>query len=380
MKIGISGYATDSGKSGISQYAASVIGRLPDIAPEHEYVVFISEADAEWASTWHHKLEIISLPDWTAHPVANIFWHLLSLPRHLRRHDCDVVFLPAGNRRLGWSYGIPSVSTVHDFSQLHVPQKYDAFRMFYIMRILPRLMRRLTRVISVSESTRRDLESFAGVEPDCIRVIYNGADLERFIPRERSTAKSAVTAELGLPEDFLLYISRLEHPGKNHVRLLEAFSRLKQQTQLPHKLVLVGSRWSGAEVIDEKVKELRLEQEVIFPGFVSNEMLPVLYAAADVFVFPSLFEGFGIPVLEAMACGTPVCASNVSSIPEVVGDAGLLFDPLDPESIAASLSRLLTDRQLYQRLVSAGFTQASRFTWDDAAAAVLEELEKAAVA
>ncbi len=379
MKIGISAYATDSGKSGISQYTASIVGRLPEIAPEHEFVVFINEADAEWVGTWHHRLQIISFPDWTAHPVASIFWHLVSLPRHLRRHNCDVVFLPAGNRRLGWSYGIPSVGTVHDFSQLHVPQKYDAFRMFYIMRILPRMMRRLTGVISVSESTRRDLESFAGVASERIRVIYNGADLVRFTPRDRLAAKSAVTAELGLPEDFVLYISRLEHPGKNHVHLLEAFSRLKQKTKLPHKLVFVGSRWNGAEVIEAKVKELELENEVIFPGFVSNELLPVLYAAADVFVFPSLFEGFGIPVLEAMACGTPVCASNVSSIPEVVGDAGLLFDPLDPESIAASLGRVLADEKLYESLVSAGLTQASRFTWDDAAAAVLEELEKAAV-
>ena len=378
MRIGISGYATDSGKSGISQYAASIIGRLPEIAPDHEFVVFISEADAAWARSWHHRLEIISFPEWTAHPLANIFWHLVSLPRQLRRHECDVVFLPAANRRLGWSYGIPSVGTVHDFSQLHVPQKYDAFRMFYIMRVLPRMMRRLTRVISVSESTRRDLESFAGVEPERIRVIYNGADLERFTPRERAAAKSMAAAELSLPADFILYISRLEHPGKNHVLLLEAFSRFKQQTKLPHKLVLVGSRWSGAEVIDAKVKELGLEKEVIFPGFVSNEMLPVLYAAADVFVFPSLFEGFGIPVLEAMACGTPVCASNVSSIPEVVGESGLLFDPLNPEAIAASLGRILTDEELYQRLVSAGFAQASRFTWDDAAAAVLEELERAA--
>ena len=155
MKIGISAYATDSGKSGISQYAENIIGRLPDIAPGQEFVVFVNEADAEWVRTWHPRLQVVSFPDWTAHPVANIFWHLTAFPLQLRRHGCDVVFMPAGNRRLGWFYGMPSVGTVHDFSQLHVPQKYDAFRMFYIMRILPRMMRRLTRVISVSESTQQ---------------------------------------------------------------------------------------------------------------------------------------------------------------------------------------------------------------------------------
>jgi len=378
MRVGISAYATDSGKSGISQYAANVIGRLPVLAPEHRYTVFINDADAAWARTWHPDLEIVSLPDWTAHPVASIFWHLAALPGQLRRHRCDVVFLPAGNRRLGWRYGVPSVGTVHDFSQLHVPQKYDAFRMFYIMHVLPRMMRRLTRVISVSESTRRDLESFARVEPGRIRVIYNGADLTRFVAQDRAAAKSRVSRELGLPADFLLYLARLEHPGKNHVRLVEAFDRFKRETGLPHKLVLVGSRWNGAELIDAKVKELGLEAEVIFPGFVPNETLPALYAAADALVFPSLFEGFGIPVLEAMACGTPVCASDVSSIPEVVGDAGLLFDPLDPQAIADAMGRILQDRDLRERLRAAGLAQASRFTWDDAAAQVLEELTRAA--
>jgi glycosyltransferase involved in cell wall biosynthesis len=273
---------------------------------------------------------------------------------------------------------MPSVGTVHDLSQLHVPQKYDALRMFYIMRILPRMMRRLTRVISVSESTRRDLESFARIEAGRSRVIHNGADLKRFAPRDRDAAKTAVATELGLPPDFVLYIARLEHPGKNHVRLLEAFATLKRDTGLPHKLVLVGSRWSGVELIEAKVKELALDEEVIFPGFVPNDTLPALYAAADALVFPSLFEGFGIPVLEAMACGTPVCASNVSSIPEVVGDAGLLFDPLDPNAIADAMRRLLLDQPLRERLVTAGLAQAMRFIWDDAAAAVLEELERAA--
>jgi glycosyltransferase involved in cell wall biosynthesis len=377
MKIGISAYATDSGKSGISQYVASIVARLPELAPAHQLVVFVNEADAHWVQSWHPALKVVEFPDWTAHPVASIFWHLTALPRELKRHGCDLVFMPAGNRRLGWRYGVPSVGTVHDLSQLHVPQKYDALRMFYIMRVLPRMMRRLTRVISVSESTRRDLESFARVDPARIRVVHNGADLTRFSARHRDAAKSAVAAELGLPPDFLLYIARLEHPGKNHVRLLEAFAALKRDTGLPHKLVLVGSRWNGAELIEARVEELGLESEVVFPGFVPNETLPDLYAAADLFVFPSLFEGFGIPVLEAMACGTPVCASNVSSIPEVVGEAGLLFDPHEPSEIADAMRRLLTDPSLRAELVERGLAQAKRFTWDDAAAAVLEELEKA---
>ena len=378
MKIGISAFATDSGKSGISQYAANVVGRLVALAPQHELVAFINHADADWVQSWHPRLTVVSLPDWTGHPVASIFWHLVYFPGMLRRHGCDLVFMPAGNRRLAWSYGVPSVGTVHDFSQLHVPQKYDAARMFYIMRVLPRMMRRLTRVISVSESTRRDLESFAEVPSERIRVIYNGADLERFAPRPRAEARAELPAGLNIPERYVLYIARLEHPGKNHVRLLEAFAAMKRATDLPQKLVLVGGAWNGAEVIHARVAELGLSDQVVFPGFVPNEVLPALYAAADAFAFPSLFEGFGIPVLEAMASGTPVCAASTSSIPEVVGDAGLLFDPLDVPAMTESLIRLLQDQPLRRRLIAAGIQRAAAFSWDIAAEATLAELEAAA--
>ncbi len=377
MKIGISAFATDGGKSGISQYAANVVGRLLALAPQHDFVAFINQSDAPWVRTWHPRLEVVSLPDWTGHPVAGIVWHAASLAGMLRRHHCDLVFMPAGNRRLAWSYGVPSVGTVHDFSQLHVPQKYDAARMFYIMRVLPRMMRRLTRVISVSQSTRRDLESFARVPAERIRVIYNGADLQRFAPRPQASARAQLPTELHIPEPYVLYISRLEHPGKNHVRLLEAFAALKRTTDLPHKLVLVGGRWNGSEIIHARVGELGLNDQVVFPGFVPNEAIPPLYAAADAFAFPSLFEGFGIPVLEAMASGTPVCAANTSSIPEVVGDAGLLFDPLDVPAMTDCLGRLLQDQPLRQRLIAAGIERAAGFTWDAAAAETLEELEAA---
>lgn len=381
MRIGISAFAGDGGQSGISQYMEQSIRHLSTLAPQHELVAFVGAADADWVRSWTASIQVISYPERIAKPSINIAWHLANLPAALRAHGCDLVFMPAANRRLAWRYGMPSVGTVHDFSQLHVPQKYDALRTFYIKQVLPAMMRRLTRVIAVSESTRRDCETYARVPSERLRVCHNGADLSRFRHADQASARAAVQAALGsqLPADapFILYTSRLEHPGKNHVRLLEAFARLRATQGLKHRLILAGTRWSGAEAIDAKLAELQLGDAVIMAGFVPEDLLPSLYCAADLFVFPSLFEGFGIPLLEAMASGVPVCTSNRASMPEVLGDAGLLFNPEDPADIASAILRLLDDPSLRAQCVMRGLERCKCFTWERTAAVLLEELERA---
>lgn len=380
MKIGISAFASDGGKSGISQYMINVLQRLPRLDPAVQCVIFVPAADRSLFEPVPTGSVIVAVPDWMAQPVASILWHLFLYPVLLRRHRCDCAYLPAGNRRLGMWYGMPSVSTIHDLSQLHVEGKYDGLRMFYIRSVLSVMMRRLTRVVSVSESTRRDLVEYVRIRPERVQVAYNGADLARFAGAARSCAAAHVAAELDIDGPFILYTARLEHPGKNHVRLLEALALLKQRGHLSHKLVLAGSRWNGTEVIEDTIAKLGLQHDVVITGFVENRLLPELYAAADVFVFPSLFEGFGIPLLEAMATGTPVCAANVSSIPEVVGDAALLFDPLSTDDIARQLQRLLQDGRLRQELIGRGRRQAQRFSWEEAASGVLRQCYEAVAA
>ena len=380
MKIGISGFAADGGKSGISQYMINVLQRLPRLDTAVRCVIFVPAAERALFEPAPSGSEIVSVPDWMAHPVASILWHLCLYPLLLKRHHCDCAFLPAGNRRLGLWYGVPSISTIHDLSQLHIEGKYDALRMFYIRRVLPLMMQRLTRLVSVSNSTRRDLVDHAGIRPERIRVAYNGADLASFANTVHTEARETIATAMGIDAPFILYTARIEHPGKNHVRLLEAAALLKQRGLLSHKLVLAGSDWNGAAVIKDRIVQLGLSDDVITTGFVDAQLLPPLYAAADLFVFPSLFEGFGIPLLEAMAAGTAVCAANVSSIPEVVGDAALLFDPRDPDDIARQLQRLLQDSALRQQLVARGRQRARQFSWDDAASGVLAQCYEAVAA
>lgn len=372
MKIGISAFAGDSGKSGISQYMKNIFKRLPELSERDEYVMFMSKSDREHFEVKHERVKVISFPDWFGHPVINIFWHLVCLPVMLAAYRCNCVYLPAGNRRLAWWYGVPSIGTVHDLSQLHVKEKYDPFRMYYCKKILPFLMRRLDRVISVSEATRRDLEEYADVDSRVIDVVYNGADLKHFNHTDKESATQRVQRKYEITEPYILYTARLEHPGKNHVRLLEAFAALKQEKEIPHHLILAGSPWFGAEAIYATAQKLGVSEYVIFAGFVPNEELPDLYAGADLFAFPSLFEGFGIPLLEAMASGTPVVASNVASIPEVVQDAGVLFEPTNPRDIQHAIARVSKDAELRASLVELGLQQSARFSWDDSARRVWE--------
>lgn len=374
MRIGVSAFAGDSGQSGISQYMKSIFKRLPELPGGDEYVLFMSESDREYFDFGYENVNIFTLPDWVGHPIINIIWHMVCLPLMLAIYRCDCVFLPAANRRLAWWYGIPSIGTVHDLSQLHVKAKYDPLRMFYGKKVLPVLMRRLTHVISVSQATQRDLVQHAAIDPGRVSVIYNGADLERFRPRDkiRSTRRMRERYSLGKP--YILYTARLEHPGKNHVRLLQAFAHLKTEEKIPHHLVLAGSPWHGVEAIYDAARDFGLSQYVSFPGFIPEAELPDLYAGADLFVFPSLFEGFGIPLLEAMASGVPLCAANIASIPEVVQSAGILFDPTRVNEIQAAIARLTGDAELRRDLIRRGLLQSRLFSWDDSARQVLQQL------
>jgi len=370
LRIGVACFASDGGRSGIGQYLVNVVRRLPVLAPLDEFVLFAPRRDAALWEGLAPRVTVEYVSDRYDSPVPSLLWHAAVLPRRLRAHRCDAVFLPAGNRRLGVAYGLPSVATVHDLSQLHVPQKYDTARMVYATRVLPALIGRQDRVVTVSSSTRTDVLERTGIAPDRVSVVPNGVDLSRYTTRNPAAA-ARVAVRLGLDQPYLLYVARLEHPGKNHVTLLEAFAHLKA-AGVPHKLVLAGPRWSGAEAIDAAVARLGLADHVVFTGFVDGDDLPGLYLGASGFVFPSLYEGFGIPLLEAMASGTPCCVANVSSLPEVAGDAALLFDPRSPHDIAQSMHRLLTDDVLRARLRARGLKRCAEFTWERSAQGVLD--------
>lgn len=371
MKVGLSTSVIQRGKTGIAQYVFALTRALLDLPDGPELTLFVLEEDRPLFAFAEGRAHIEIVDEKHRPAVRNILWHQFVLPRRVKALGLDVLHIPS-YRRLLWSQPCPTVATIHDLAPFHVTGKYDWKRMFYGRVIVRRLAQRQSEIIAISQNTAADITRFFGIPDEQLNVIHNGLDHARFCPGE------AAVQPHGLDQPFFLYVSRLEHPGKNHVRLIEAFNQFKSATQSPWLLALGGSDWHGAEAIHEAAQRSPFAKDIRFLGFVSDEALPALYRASSAVVYPSLYEGFGFPPIEAMACGSPVLTTHRGALAEVVGDAAAIVDPEDIGAMAVELQRLATDAGWRQRLVEAGTKNASRFHWRECALATHEIYRRAA--
>ena len=365
--------ALDQG-AGIGRYVrelGAALERLPD-APELLPYATRGAGGGGGAFAGRHPVRMLG--------VGSRAWRVLSYASQATRIPlpgwpprCDVVHATDGVTP--FTGRVPAVVTVHDLSFLRTPEFHTPLNRAALSHIVPRATRNARLVIADSNATARDLESAYGLDPARIRVIYPGCDLERFRPLLAEDPRP-VLARYGITQPYLLFVGTLE-PRKNLVGLIDAYERLAADG-LDHRLVLAGSPGWGMAAIEARLASQRLGHRVIRAGRVAEEDLPTLYRAADAFVYPSHYEGFGLPPLEAMACGTPVVTSNRSSLPEVVGEAGVLVDPDDVASIARALSDLLGSAPLRAKLRAEGPRHAARFTWRRAAEQVAAAYVEAA--
>jgi glycosyltransferase involved in cell wall biosynthesis len=255
-----------------------------------------------------------------------------------------------------------AIVTVHDLSFLYYPHCFEPALLRYLNSAVPRSTARANWVLADSESTRRDAIERLGVPEQQTSVLYPGVE-PRFQPIQDSAVLNHVQAKYNLPDCFILSVGTVQ-PRKNYVRLVEAFTQLDLEDM---DLVIAGGKgWLYQDLLDQ-IGKLNLQERVHLTGYVDDADLPAIYNLAQVVAQPSLYEGFGIPIVEAMACGIPVVAADNSSLPEAAGEAGLLVDALDSESLADALSRALTDSELRQKMVERGLAQAKKFTWQQAA-------------
>lgn len=377
MRIGITTSVIQRGKSGVGQYVLALVRALLATADRHEFTLFVLEQDVPLFAFARGRMQIVTVPESERPALRNILWHQLQLPRLVRQLQLDVLHVPS-YRRLLWSRPCALVATIHDLAPFRLPGKYDWARMFYGRVAVRALAHRQDEIVAVSRDTANDLRRFFGLRDDRITVIHNGLDHARFTPGDHAVAADELVRQHGIGAPFFLYVARLEHPAKNHARLITAFNRFKTAHPSPWQLVLAGSDWHGAEVIHDLVQRSPFAADIRRLGFVPDAELPRWYRAATAFVYPSLFEGFGLPPLEAMACGCPVLASALGAVGEVCARAAELVDPEDVDDLTRQLTRLALDAPLRDRLRELGLARAREFDWERTAAATLEIYARAA--
>ena len=405
MRLLVSCVPYDGGKSGISVYVREVVAALA--AQGHELTLLCEPGEelslgcetlddrrgktSRLASDVPCQIPSISAPRWTRRPALSMLWHLFVLPFWIRRHrgDFDGFFICAANRRVCAFYPLPTAATVHDLANFHIPGKYSRLRMFYLAHVLPHYAKKARHLVAVSGATKADMVKFWHCRADQVTVLYNGLSRgrderdqkdKRDVEGERAIASISSIANIP-SSSAILYISRIEHPGKNHVRLIEAYSRLPRETAAAHPLVIAGSDWKDAEIVHEAAKRSPNAAFIRFTGFVTGEKLAEVWAEAGFYVFPSLFEGFGLSLIEAMAQGIPCACSNNGSLGEIAGDVALTFDPYDVDSIAEALKNLLDESQEARvARVARGREWIKRFSWEDHAKGIAKLLGQKGVA
>lgn len=375
IKIGCPSFGTDCGRSGIGSYMRELINRFDDdsLTDEFTFELIGPQTDRDYylKGTKHILYHQVEGADES--PIKNFFWNQLSLPKLCRDRGYDLLFLPAANRRLTSKAPCPSVGTVHDLANLHIKNKYDFSHAVFNRQLLPMLIRGLDQIITVSQFSKDDIVRFAKVKEDKVTVIPLAADTTRFFPLEDSSVlKEWMKKTYNVDGPYILYISRLEHPGKNHVNLIKAFDLFRKESAKKYSLVLPGPDKERAEEIHAVADASLYSSDIHFLGFVDYDDVANLYRGADLFVLPSFFEGFGLPVLEAMACKTPVITSNAASLPEVSGTHTPHFDPNDINAMKEAILEVLKDTKKRDDLAEKGRIWAQDFSWDRTVKETLE--------
>lgn len=356
MRVGFDATLHGARTTGAGEYQRQLLRTLPALDPGLELVVYAARGAGHMPRA---GLTVHEMPWAAGQRVRRVLQGSFSWRRRWRADRLDLLHVPFYYLPPGAPH--PSVVTIYDCRFLRYPETYPWARAAFMRRVVPWSLRRATRVVTISEFSRRELVELVGLDPASISVTLLAARAD-FRPESDPARLAGVRARYRLPERFILSTSTLE-PRKNLTRVVEAFGELRRRG-IAEALVLAGVRYFGTRDLERAITRHGLADVVHVPGYIDDSDMAALYTLAQVFIYPSLYEGFGIPPLEAMACGTPVVASNTTSIPEVVGDAACQVAPDETGSIAAGLARVLDNPSYAAELRERGFARARAFSWE----------------
>ena len=355
---------------GIGWFTFETMKRMVKSHPEHDfYFIFDRTHSEEFIFADNVHPVVIGPP--AKHPILWKWWFERRIPKVLKKIEADVFISPDGF--LSLKTDVPTLLVIHDLAFEHFPEMVPKSARKFYKKYSPLYARKADRIATVSRYSKKDIVDLYGVKEDKIDVVYNGAS-DAYYPMN-GTTESTVKGQYTNGKDYFLYAGSL-HPRKNTHRLFKAFDKFKSENNSDVKLLIAG-RWGWqVDEIKKAFKEMKHADDVIFADYLNQDTLSKVTASASAMVYPSLFEGFGIPVLEAMRCGTPVVTSKVSSMPEVAGEAAIMVDPESVDEIANAMRSVYFDKDLRKNLSEKSIRQAGLFSWDITAERLWEALEK----
>jgi glycosyltransferase involved in cell wall biosynthesis len=361
MKIAIDIRSISDTKAGYNRFVSELIRAMKKIEPENTYIYYINKKVS--------SLNTLNLRKaWgrlDSHPISDI-WEQIKLPIELYKERIDVYHGTIG-RLPKFRKHTKYITTIHDLNPLKFSDSNTHTYNWYMSILLRQAVNTANKVIAISNTIKNDIIELLHIPEQKIQVIYEGVN--KYWRPVNSTKWSDIKKKYGISTSYILAVGNLE-PKKNFPRLASAFSALKDRKKIKEQLVIVGPEGWRAKSIINSAHEI--DNKIIFTGYVSNYELRILYNQAKLFVFPSLYEGFGLPILEAMACGAPVVASNTTAIPEIAGNAALYFDPLNIEEMSYVIEKVICNEELRKELIKKGFDRVKKFSWEKTAKETLE--------
>jgi len=372
MKIGIITDETDRELAGFGTYTYNIAKNILQQDKENEYFLVHRKKEKHDIYSMANEIIVPSGP----FPLSTLR-NFYTLPVKLKKYDLDIVHHtssigPFVSKHFWPTKKGKTIETVHDIIPLLYPDSFELPVRIAFKHLLPKIAKNVDKILAVSEHSKKDISRRFKIPADKISVVYDAVD-SMFKPLNKKNCQKQLE-KYGIKDNFLLFVSTLE-AKKNVPTALKAYALLKQQG-IKHKFVLVGKKGYGYEKIAGTIRKLNLENDVIMPGYVPLEDLPLFYNAADAFVLPSLYEGFGIPAVEAMKCGCPVVASNAGALPEITGKAGMLVNALDVKGYASAITEVLESRKTAAAMKSKGLKNAERFSWKESARRIIKVYEE----
>jgi glycosyltransferase involved in cell wall biosynthesis len=346
---------------GIGWFSYETLRRICKAHPEHEFIFLF---DRSWDSDFIFEKNIIpvKIGPPARHPFLWFIWFEYSVPRALKKYKADLFLSPDGY--LSLSTKCPSIAIIHDINFFHRPKDLPLLSRWYYNFFFPRFAKKAIRIGTVSEFSKQDLVRSYGISPEKIDVMYNGAN-ELYVPMDKNSQMNCrETISDGKP--YFIFIGTL-HPRKNLANLLRAFDSFRKASGKEYKLIIVGARFFLTSELEEVYDSMIYKEDVIFSGRLEPQDLAAALASAEALTFVPYYEGFGIPMIEAMNCDVPVIASNVTSLPEVAGDAAIYADPANVEDISRAMKRIVFEPGLKDELIAKGRMRKELFSWDNTA-------------